>query len=225
MDMEEMRLLSVQIGLPQTIDPAHPGQRPWRTSIFRHAVNQPVWLTLTHLEGDEVTAKHAHGGVDKAVNVYPSEHYPFWREELGMQEPQEGGPQNGWFGENFTTQGMLESSVCIGDIFEIGETQVQVSQPRQPCQTLARRWGVRDFVRRVDGAGRMGWYLRVLREGYVQPGNVIRLVERSLPEWTITRAYEVMTHPGENLESARDLATCPLLSTAWRMELAQRIGL
>jgi len=83
---------------------------------------------------------------------------------------------------------------------------------------------VRDFVHRVDQAGRMGWYLRVLREGYVQTGNAILMVERPLPEWTITRAYEVMTHPQEHLESARALAACPLLSTVWRMELTQKIG-
>jgi MOSC domain-containing protein YiiM len=221
--MDDMRLLSLQIGRPQTIDPGHPGQRPWQTSIFRQVVDRPVRLTLTHLEGDEVTDKHAHGGVDKAVNVYPSEHYPFWREELKMPEQADGGPQNGWFGENFTTLGMLEGGVCIGDSYEIGDSLVQVSQPRQPCQTLARRWEVKDFVRRVDLAGRMGWYLRVLREGFVAPGEIIRLVERPLPEWTITRAYAVMTHPRDHLESARQLAACPLLSTDWRMELAQKI--
>jgi MOSC domain-containing protein YiiM len=184
-----------------------------------------VWLRLTHLDGDEVTAKHAHGGVDKAVNVYPSEHYTFWRQELGMPASQEAGPQDGWFGENFTTRGLVEGSVCIGDVYEVGGALVQVSQPRQPCQTLARRWGVRDFVRRVDMAGRMGWYLRVLQEGLVQAGDPVRLVERPLPGWTITRVYEVMTHPQEHLEDARHLAACQQLSAAWRTEFERILTL
>ena len=139
------------------------------------------------LDGDAQANLVAHGGVHKAVNAYPAEHYSHWQQHLPHL-----GMTYGAFGENFTTSGLLEDEVCVGDIFKAGGAIVQISHPRQPCWKLEQRWGVKDFMAQVNKTGRTGWYLRVLQEGYVEAGNALVLVERPFPQWTIARANEVM---------------------------------
>jgi MOSC domain-containing protein YiiM len=213
-------LVSLQVGTPQTIgraDATDPMDQVWTTGFFKEPVAGPVWLGRTNLEGDGQADLQNHGGPDKAVNVYPFEHYAYWEQELGVSDWPRGA-----FGENFTVKGLLESDVCIGDVFEVGEALVQVSQPRQPCWKLARRWRRRALAFRVQQTGRTGWYFRVLREGYVQAGTGLVLVERLCPEWTVTTANEVMHHRGHDAEIARALAVCPVLSSRWREKLARR---
>ncbi len=216
-----MKLLSLQIGKPRTFGEKGATDyydKEWRTAIFREPVVGPVWLSQTTLAGDQVANRRFHGGPDKAVNVYPSEHYAQWQHELQLPDITHGG-----FGENFTTEGWLETEVCIGDSFTIGSAVVQVSQPRQPCGTLARRWRVKDFPARVINANKTGWYLRVLQEGEVRAGLPFALLERPHPEWTIAAANEVMYFRKKDAEAIRALATCPALAQAWRDELLQRL--
>jgi MOSC domain-containing protein YiiM len=151
------------------------------------------------------------------VNVYPAEHYPYWAQTPGSINIQPGG-----FGENFTTEGLLESDVCIGDIFEIGESLVQVSQPRQPCWKLARRWLIKDLALRVQETGRTGWYFRVLKEGHVKVYARLVLVERHHPNWTVSAANEVMHHRIDDRQAAQSLADCIYLSGRWREKLNRR---
>jgi MOSC domain-containing protein YiiM len=129
------KVISVQVGQPKTVGndgSSDPMDQVWTTGFFKEPTSRLLWLSKTNLDGDGQADLENHGGPEKAVNVYPIEHYSYWADALSLDLPR------GSFGENFTIEGILESNACIGDIFEIGESLVQVSQPRQPCWKLAR---------------------------------------------------------------------------------------
>lgn len=215
-----MRVLAVRVGLPRTFGGSGSGEpagAAWTTGAFKEPVSGPVRLGALNLAGDGQADLENHGGADKAVCAYPFEHYVRWQDELGIAALRDGG-----FGENFTTAGQLEADVCIGDVFEIGTALVQVSQPRQPCWKLPRRWNVPDLALRVQQTGRTGWYFRVLREGEVEAGLSLVLIDRPCPEWTVGAANQVMHLRKRDLAAARALAACPALSTRWRDRLARR---
>lgn len=191
--------------------------KPWQTGFFKQLQTEPCWLGYGGFLGDQQADRANHGGVDKAVCVYPIEHYAEWRGTLRLPEV-----PHGAFGENLTTHGLIESSVCIGDVFTVGEARVQISQPRQPCWKLARRWRIKDLSAQVERTGRTGFYFRVLRHGTVAAGDAITLVERTCAEWTIERCNEVMHHEKDDLAAARALAGCPLLSGSWKDSLWAR---
>ena len=128
------------------------------------------------------------------MNIYLLEHYPYWQQVLGADEFPFGS-----FGENFTTEGLLETEVCLGDIFEVGSALVQISQPRQPCWKIAPRWRMKDLALRVQDSGRTGWYFRVIREGTVQAGSRLMLVERPFPEWTVASANNIMHRRADDI--------------------------
>lgn len=214
-------IISLQVGKPKTIgssDSPDPMGQIWTTGFFKDPTSQLVWLGKTNLDGDGQADLENHGGPEKAVNIYPSEHYPYWSQTLALKDL-----SHGAFGENFTTEGLLEGDVCIGDMFEIGESLVQISQPRQPCWKLARRWRVKDLALHVQETGRTGWYFRVLREGYVRAGNTLVLVERPHPNWTVSSANTVMHHQTNDLHAAEDLGGCVYLSSRWREKLKRRV--
>ncbi len=215
-------LLSIQVGMPCTIgqsDASDPMDQIWTTGFFKKPIPGPIWLGRSNLEGDGQADLQNHGGPEKAVNTYPIEHYRFWEEVLGLKEL-----SHGAFGENFTIHGLVESDVCIGDVFSIGDALVQISQPRQPCWKLARRWRVRDLALKVQETGRTGWYFRVLREGTVDPRATLVLTERPCPRWSVALANEVMHHRIHDMEAARSLLECRLLSPRWRESLAKRLS-
>lgn len=219
-DTVNATVISLQIGLPRTVgstESTDPLDQAWTTGFFKEPTSGLIWLGLTNLKGDGQADLVNHGGPDKAVNVYPIEHYPYWEQALILPEFPLGA-----FGENFTTQGLLESDLCIGDVFAVGESLVQVSQPRQPCWKLARRWRVNDLALRVQETGRTGWYFRVLKQGYVQSGNRLVLLERHHPNWTVSAANEVMHHQIYDRKAAQELADCTYLSTRWREKLKRR---
>ncbi len=216
----EAELLSVQIGVPRTVgraDTTDPMDQIWTTGFFKEPVAGSVRLGRVNLAGDSQADLQNHGGPEKAVNVYPAEHYPYWERNLGLAAL-----PCGAFGENFTTEGLLEADVCIGDVFEISHALVQLSQPRQPCWKLARRWRMKDLALRVQQSGRTGWYFRVLRQGHVQAGAKLLLTKRPHPEWTVAAANDVMHHRTHDVEAARALAACPALSVRWRERLGRR---
>lgn len=214
-----IKLLSIQVGLPKAVGGPNPASE-WTTGFFKEPVSGPIWAGTTNLAGDGQGDLRVHGGADKAINLYPFEHYAYWLNELEIQKLSKGA-----FGENLTTTGAVEADVCIGDIFEIGGATrglVQISQPRQPCWKLSRRWNIKDLAARVERTGRTGWYFRVLREGIIDPGGELRLVARSHPEWTVSLANEVMHRRKEDFEVARRLAECPALSQSWKNSLSRR---
>lgn len=213
-------IISLQVGLPRVVEVTDTGNssgQAWTTGFFKHPASGLLWLGRLNLDGDGQADLENHGGPEKAVNVYPSEHYADWAQTIGLVNLQPGA-----FGENFTTEGLLESEVCIGDVFEIGQSLVQVSQPRQPCWKLARRWGVKDLALQVQETGRTGWYFRVLREGHVQAGDSLVLLERHCPNWTVSVANEVMHHRIDDRQAAQGLADCVYLSSRWREKLKRR---
>ncbi|HWH70544.1 MAG TPA: MOSC domain-containing protein, partial [Candidatus Sulfotelmatobacter sp.] len=132
-----MRLVSIQVGKPVTLgqaDAANPDDRSWTTGFFKASVTGPVYVGKTNLEGDGQADLKNHGGVDKAICAYSKDHWAYWETEFSLHLA------NGAFGENFTIEGATERDVCIGDIYRCGGALLQVSQPRQPCWKLARRW-------------------------------------------------------------------------------------
>lgn len=211
-------VLSVNVGLPQ--DLGRPGteeevyDRPWRSGIYKTPVVGPIWVGPTNLAGDGQGDTRIHGGPDRAVHAYPSEHYPYWREQL--DEPDLAYAD---FGENLTTAGLLESTVCVGDTLEVGGALLQVTQPRLPCWKLARRFRRKDMAVQLRVAGRVGWHMRTLREGNVEAGQELRLVERPAPEWPLDRVFQILINARREREAALELARCPYLSAYQRRAL------
>ncbi len=213
-------IASIQVGRPRergTEGAADPMDRPWFSAFVKDPVTGPIALGTINLEGDDQADRVNHGGVDKAVLLYSSSHYPLWRAELGLPEI----PHGGW-GENFTIDGQAEPDVCIGDVYRMGDAVVQVSQPRQPCWKLARRWRIKTLVVTTQNNGRTGWYCRVLKTGTVAPGDALEPIERPNPDWTISRANRIMHIDKRDLDAAAALAAVPELSANWKATLGKR---
>jgi MOSC domain-containing protein YiiM len=165
------------------------GPRTVPSGIAKVEVAEPILLRRTGFDGDAQGDTLRHGGPEKAVHHYPLDHYAAWRSELGPEHLLD---RPGAFGENLSTLGLTERDVAIGDVFEIGTAQIEISQGRQPCWKLNERFGLADMARRVQSSGRIGWYYRVLREGTVGPDDRMRLLHRHSPEWTISRIWRVL---------------------------------
>ena len=162
------------------------------------------------------TSDHVVDAIARADSAYSADHYELWRRELGLDLPY------GAFGENLTITGLTEESVHIGDVLDIGGTMFEVSQPRQPCWKLARRWRMHELPALVIQNGRSGWYLRVLNPGRIARGMPVTLVNRPNPEWPIARANEVLHHRQNDLALTRQLAGVPRLAHVWVEELLGR---
>jgi MOSC domain-containing protein YiiM len=175
------RILSINVGLPRAVE--------WRgeivtTSIFKSPVPGPVAVRTMNLDGDRQADLTVHGGARKAVYVYPHEHYAFWRGELPHADLGFGA-----FGENLTTQGVLESDVSSGDMLEIGTAVFHVTIPRMPCYKLGIRFDRADMVKRFWRSRRCGFYLSVAREGSITAGDEIRLTRAHGPDATIADVF------------------------------------
>nr|WP_304219474.1 MOSC domain-containing protein [Fredinandcohnia onubensis] len=193
--------------------------KEWTSGIFKEPIHSPVMLGKESLTGDGQADLKNHGGPEKAVLAYAATHYEKWQSELNNNEIVAGA-----MGENFSIVGLDESNVCIGDIYEVGEALVQVSQPRQPCWKPARRFKILDFALRIQNSGRTGWYFRVVKEGIVKEQDKIKLVERPNPEWTIARCNEVMHEKKDDPEATAKLAACKYLAANWKETLAKRLN-
>lgn len=165
------------------------------TGIFKEPVSGPIALSRLNLAGDEQADLSVHGGPDKAVYAYPSEHYPSWREEL----PDLNLPW-GAFGENLTTAGLMENNVCIGDEFQIGTAVLRVSQPRLPCYKLAIRLGRPDVIKRFMKSGRSGIYFSVVEEGVLQTGDGIKYLRSDEHKIKVLDVAEVFSGKGTEPE-------------------------
>jgi MOSC domain-containing protein YiiM len=215
-----MRLVTLQIGQPRVFNTTGSGEwwdKDWSTGIIKESFTDKVWLGYEGLDGDGCVDRRVHGGIDKAVCVYPVEHYGFWRESLGIPDL-----PHGAFGENFTTGGLIEGEVCVGDIFELGDVFLQVSQPREPCWKPGHRWKIKDLAARILHTGCTGFYFRVLRHGLVQEGQSFRLVERPHPRWNLALCNRIMHHQKNDTGSALALSACPALSGSWKDTLHER---
>lgn len=210
-----MRLLSLNVGLPRDI--------VWRgktvrTSIWKSPVGGEVRVSTLNLEGDQQSDLTVHGGVDKAVYVYPSEHYPYWRDQL--RDPKLG---FGAFGENFTTEGLLEAQVEIGDQLRIGSAGFVVTQPRMPCFKLGIRFDDPHIVKRFLESRRTGFYLRVVREGNVATGAPIAFADRSRSGLRVSDVVDLYASDSGNQELLRLAADEPALPEGWREHFRKRV--
>jgi MOSC domain-containing protein YiiM len=210
-----MKVLSLNVGLPREVD--------WRgksvrTSIFKAPVERRLRVTTLNLEGDEQSDLSVHGGVDKAVYVYPAEHYPYWRRE----HPDIEFPW-GAFGENLTTEGLLEEKVRIGDRLRIGTAEFVVTQPRMPCFKLGIRFGQPEMVKHFLQSRRTGFYLAVVREGEVGPGDAIQLTAKDDTGLSVADITDLYTIDADNQELLRRATRSAALPETWRAYFRKRL--
>ena len=210
-----MRLISVNVGRPRQVTWRG---RSVRTSIWKSPVDGEVRVATLNLAGDEQSDLSVHGGADKAVYVYPSEHYAYWRDDLPGLDLSWGA-----FGENFTTEGVLEEQVRIGDHLRVGSAEFVVTQPRMPCFKLEIRFDRPDMVKRFLRARRSGFYLAVRREGSVIAGDSIELVGREEHGVTVADIVNLYTLDSENQELLRRAVALRALPPSWRDYFRQRL--
>jgi len=201
-------IVSIQVGVPTRLEDE---RGRWETSFVREPSPERRRLFFTHLEGNVQADTANHGKPGQAVLVYAAAHYPAWREELGRPEIGPGG-----FGENFTVDGLSEATVCIGDTFTVGDARIQVTGPRYPCTKIGRRWGTPTLTSRVAETGRTGWYCRVVREGSIEPGLPMDLVDRPHPEVTVALINDFGHGRNRDVAAATRVAECPLLEEWWQ---------
>ncbi len=210
-----MKLLVVNVGGPREV--GWRGQRVW-TSIFKTPVRGRVRVGRLNIEGDRQSDLSVHGGPEKAVYGYPSEHYAFWRRELTD-------PELGWgaFGENLTTEGLLEDEVCIGDRYRIGTAELVVTQPRTPCYKLGIRFGRPEMVKRFHRSGRSGFYFAVVREGELGAGDPIERLARDEHGLTVADVVRLYATDEANQSLLERASQHPALPAGWREYFRKRL--
>jgi MOSC domain-containing protein YiiM len=169
-------VVSVNAGRIADLFPGAGGKRRIATGIYKHPLAGPAMVGRLGLTGDEQADTRLHGGPNKAVYAYPLEHYAFWEAQSRRLARREGGYGHGALGENLTLRGLLETEVWVGDTLEIGETLLEVTEPRQPCFKLNARLGLPQAARLMTQSGHTGFYLRVLRPGMLQEGDSVLLL-------------------------------------------------
>lgn len=209
--MHEPTVLSIQVGMPAEHGADALSKKPWQSGIFKFPVQGRVWLDTLNLVGDGQQDLDNHGGPFRAVLTYSAGHYETWRTELArLNFPY------GAFGENLTITELDETSVFLGDIYAVGESVVQVTQPRMPCWKLARRWGIKDLTARVDAHQWGGWYQRVLQTGHIQAGDTYRLIERPYPQFSIRSIYQMIKVGGAPPDILETLSKIEAFTPSWR---------
>ena len=208
------KLISVQVGVPRTVL-LEGGEVS--TGIFKTPVQKRIQMRALNLEGDRQADLSVHGGRDKAVYAYPSEHYAYWKKELpGVELPW------GSFGENLTTQGLLEGDVFLGDRFAIADAEVVVTQPRIPCFKLNLKFQRDDMAKRFLASLRSGFYFRVLREGEIGAGDEIARIHQDENRVTISDALKVYLGAPESDVLRERALRVKYLSNSWREELSEQ---
>ena len=179
-----MKVLSVHVGSLQEM--LRNGKKI-QTGIFKQPTEGPIEVKQLGLEGDQQANKKLHGGVYKAICVYPSEHYDLWKEELGKPDLSFGD-----FGENLTTVGLMEGDICLGDRLRIGSVEIVVTQPREPCITLNARLDKKDLSARIRKSGRSGFYFSVVKEGIIKNGDSIECINRDENRVTVSDFNQII---------------------------------
>ena len=210
-----MKVISLNIGLPRLVE--YNGE-PVATGIYKDPVRGPVMLRTLNLDGDRQADLSVHGGLNKAVYGYPSEHYEFWKREL----PEMTLPY-GMFGENFTTEGLFEDDVHVGDRFSVGDAELMASEPRLPCYKLGIKFGRSDIIKRFLQSRRTGFYFAVTKEGEVKADDPIEPLSRdenAIPIADITRLY---AFDKNDVEGLRRVVKVKALSESWRDYFQNRL--
>ena len=210
-----MKLLSLNVARPRLI--VYNGETI-NTGIFKQPVSGPVQLRTLNLDGDRQADLSVHGGPNKAVYGYPSEHYPHWRKDLpGVDLPW------GMFGENFTTVGLAEEDLHVGDRFQIGAAIIVVRQPRTPCYKLVAKFQREDMIERFLRSGRSGFYFSVEKEGSVSEGDTFELLQRARDGITIAEMNRLFVDDRYNRSLLEKAIATPALPPDWRDYLDNRL--
>ena len=209
-----MKVVSVNVGLPREVE--------WKgitvsTGIFKEPVAGTVTVRRDNLDGDRQADLTVHGGPNKAVYGYASEHYPYWRKQYPQMEL-----PWGVFGENLTTEGVSEDSLHIGDTVRVGSALLKVVQPRQPCYKLQIRFGRDDIIQRFLVSGRSGFYFSIVEEGEVEAGSAIEVLSRDENQVTIADINRLYLGVEANPELLRRALRVPVLPEGLRGSLAKR---
>lgn len=210
-----MRLVSLNVGLPRLV--TWKGET-FKTGIFKNPVSGRVMLRETNLDGDRQADLSVHGGPNKAVYGYPSEHYPYWRRELPNEELPWGA-----FGENFTTEGMLETTLSMGDQYRLGSAVIRVTTPRLPCYKLAAKFQNDAMIGRFLRSGHSGFYFAVVEEGEVGAGDEFEFLESETPSLTIAEFNHLYISPTPDLELLKRAVEVKSLPESWRERYQARI--
>ena len=210
-----MRIISLNVGLPRVVE-SH--GEPVVTGIFKEPVEGPVMLRTLNLDGDRQADLTVHGGISKAVYAYPLEHYEFWRRELPEMEL-----PYGMFGENFTTTGLLEDEVNVGDRFRVGQAELMVTEPRLPCYKLGIKFGRADIIRKFLQSRRTGFYFAVLKEGQVQAGDALELLSRDANNITIADITRLYAFEKDDLNRLRRAVKLEALPESWREHFQRQL--
>ena len=203
-----MKLISLNVGRPRLV--VSKGE-PVSTGIFKEPVSGPVMLRTLNLDGDRQADLTVHGGISKAVYAYPLEHYEFWKRKLPEMEL-----PYGMFGENFTTEGLLENDVNVGDRFSVGEAELMVTEPRLPCYKLGIKFGRADIIRKFLQSRRTGFYFAVIKEGQVQAGDELELLSRDANNITIADITRLYAFEKDDIKTLRRAVMLNALSESWR---------
>lgn len=210
-----MRVLSVNVGLPREVQWRG---RPVTTGIFKEPVAGPVPIRALNLDGDGQADLRVHGGPDKAVYAYPSEFYELWRRERPELDF-----AWGRFGENLTTEGVVDDEVSVGDRFRVGTAELVVTQPRLPCFKLGIRMGRDRFVTEFLERGLLGFYLSVAREGEVEAGDPIEELARDPRGFRVTEVARLFSRDRDDVAGLRRAADLDVLPESWREYFRRRL--
>ena len=210
-----MKIVSLNVALPRLT--VYKGETI-NTGIFKLPVTGPVSLRTLNLDGDRQADLGVHGGPFKAVYGYPSEHYAFWRKELNNVEL-----SWGMFGENFTTEGLAEDDLHVGDQFEIGAAVVMIRQPRTPCYKLAAKFQRDDILERFLLSGHSGFYFSVEKEGVVTVGDVFRQLTRVEDAVTISEMNSLYVRDKYNRDLLQKAINTLALPQDWRGYFLKRV--
>lgn len=210
-----MKLLSVNVGEPQIL---MVNENIVVTGIFKEPVAARVMLRKYNLDGDRQADLTVHGGETKAVYLYPSEHYEFWRKEL----PEMNLPF-GMFGENFTTEGLNENEVSVGDKFRVGEAEVMVTEPRLPCYKLGIKFGRSDIIKRFLQSCRTGFYLSVIKEGEVGAGDSFELTHKAETSVTIADVVRIFAFEKYDVETLERALETEALPDSWKQGFQKQL--
>jgi MOSC domain-containing protein YiiM len=211
----DIKLISVNVGLPRVV---MLNGDPVSTGIFKEPVAGRVVLRTLNLDGDRQADLSVHGGPSKAVYAYPSEHYESWKHELPeMKLPW------GMFGENFTSAGLFESELSIGDKFRVGSAVVMVTEPRMPCYKLGIKFGRSDIVKRFLASERTGFYFAVLQEGEVSASDPIELMKKSDRSVRVSDITQLYTREKHNVGLLRRAMDVEALPDSWKSYFRHRL--
>jgi MOSC domain-containing protein YiiM len=210
-----VRVLSVNVGMPREV--VWRG-KPVTTGIYKEPVEGPVAIRTLNLDGDRQADLRVHGGWDKAVYAYPSEFYELWSRE---RPELEFGP--GTFGENLTTEDLIDGDVSVGDRFRVGTAELVVTQPRIPCFKLGIKMGRHEFVTEFLERGLLGFYLAVAREGEVAAGDPIVELQRDPRGFRVTEIARLFASDRGNVERMRSAAELDVLPKSWRDYFRKRV--